>query len=70
MLKKLVTVTAIAAIAGSAQASTYVVLPTPGSMAPAMVIVDETGPQGQLFVCASLTEIGAGTCRLHRKGRR
>ena len=57
------------AFAGSAQATTYVVLPSPGSMAPATIIVDEAGPANRLFVCSSLTDIGAGTCRLHRKTR-
>lgn len=71
MLKKLVILAAATAFAATAQAATYVVLPSPGSMAPATIIVDENGPQqGQIFVCSSLSEISAGTCRLHRKSVR
>jgi hypothetical protein len=71
MLKTLVAVAAIATFAGSAHAATYVVLPNPGSMAPATVIVDEHSPfRGHVFVCSSLSEVVAGTCRLHRKTRR
>lgn len=70
MLKKLVITAAVAALAGSAQAATYVVLPSPGSMAPATIIVDEN-TANHVFVCSSVTDITAGTCRLHRKnGRR
>jgi hypothetical protein len=71
MLKKLVTAATIAGLAGSAHAATYVVLPSPGSMAPATVIIDEHSPfRGHVFVCSSLSEVIAGTCRLHRKTRR
>jgi hypothetical protein len=71
MLKTLVAVAAIATFAGSARAATYVVLPNPASMAPATVIVDEHSPfRGHVFVCSSLSDVVAGTCRLHRKTRR
>jgi hypothetical protein len=71
MLKTLVAVAAIAAFAGSAHGATYVVLPNPGSMAPATVIVDEHSPfRGRVFVCSSLSEVVSGTCRLHRKTKR
>jgi hypothetical protein len=70
MLKKLVTLAVIVAFTGSAQAATYVVLPSPGSMAPATIIIDEAGPQNHIFICSSLTEITTGACRLHRKAPR
>ena len=43
--------------------TTYVVLPAPGSMQPPTVLVDKNGKQGQVFVCHSLNEIWAGTCK-------
>ena len=46
--------------AGAAQAETYVVLPSPGSIAPATVVVDDTRNNGKLFVCPSFADIAAG----------
>lgn len=66
MLKKLMALAAMAALTGPAEAATYVVLPSAGSMAPPTVIVDGGAPRNLVFVCSSLTEIAAGTCRLHR----
>ena len=68
MLKKWVAVTAIAALGGTAHATTYVVLPAPGSMAPATLIVDHNN-SSDVFVCASAGDVLAGTCRLHRRSR-
>lgn len=44
-------------------ATTYVVLPAPGSMQPPKVLVDKNDKRGQVFVCHSLNEIWAGTCK-------
>lgn len=68
MLKRLVTLSAIAGCAGSAPAATYVILPEPGSMTPATFIVDKSCPHdNQIFVCASLNDAAQGRCRLHQK---
>lgn len=51
--------------------TTYVVLPTPGSMAPATVYVDENGSRGdRVFVCDNINQIVVGTCRQHGRTRR
>jgi len=69
MLKKLVIAVSLVAVAGPAQAATYVVLPDPGSMSPPTVIVDANGSKGPIFVCASFSDVAAGTCRLHKSRR-
>ncbi len=64
---------ALVALAGTGTAhagTTYIVLPNPGSMAPATVYVDESRKGDRLFVCDSVNQIVAGTCRLHNRARR
>ena len=51
------------AMAAPAQAATYVVLPAPGSMQPPTVLVDRSDKRSQVFVCHSMNEIWAGTCK-------
>lgn len=69
MLKKLVMVAGAIGLSVPAAAATYVVMPAPGSMSPAQVIVGK-GPRGHVFVCDSYADVAAGTCRLHSRGRR
>lgn len=58
-----------AAIATPIHAATYVVLPSPGSIVPATIVIDDDSRNpDRLFVCSSFTDIAAGTCHLHRRG--
>ena len=47
----------------TAHASTYVVMPAPGSMQPPTVLVDHKDGRNQIFICHSLNEVWAGTCK-------
>ena len=46
-------------------ATTYVVLPSPGSMTPATIYVDRARSADRTFVCVSIEQIAAGKCRPH-----
>lgn len=69
MVKRLMALAALTA-AGTASAATYIVLPSPGSMTPATIIIDGNGHAGAVFVCSSASDIPAGTCRLRKKPAR
>lgn len=71
MMKRLLAWGVMTAAAGSAPAATYIVLPSPGSMTPATIVIDaaKTG-QDRVFICTTIGEIPAGTCRPHRKSAR
>lgn len=64
MLKSVLTAALFTtALANAAQAQTIVLLPEPGSMAPATIIVDPKASHGdRVLVCASLSQISTGGC--------
>jgi hypothetical protein len=66
MLKKLIATSALAlGLTAGAQAQTIVLLPEPGSLEPATVIVDpKASARAPVLVCASLSQLTTGGCAL------
>lgn len=66
MLKKVIAAASLGAgLASGAGAQTIVLLPEPGSMGPATVIVDpKAAPGAPVLVCASLSQVSTGGCQL------
>lgn len=64
MLKHLLSAALLAtALTGGAQAATVILLPEPGSMQPATVLVDtRSADRGTVLVCASMSQISTGGC--------
>lgn len=72
MAKRLAALALIALTATPAAAATYVILPSPGSMEPATILVTakQKAFAGPVFVCHSVEQIGAGTCRPQQQRHR
>lgn len=66
MLKKMVVTAALTAgFATGAAAQTVLLLPEPGSMEPATIIVDpKAANRDMVLVCASLSQMSTGGCLL------
>lgn len=66
MLKKAIATTLFATcLAAGAHAQTVVLLPEPGSMEPATIIVDPRASNSdKVLVCSSLSQISTGGCLL------
>jgi hypothetical protein len=66
MLKKTIAAAIIGlSLSAGAQAQTIVLLPEPGSMEPATVIIDpKAGRNAPVLVCASLSQVTTGGCLL------
>ena len=64
MLKHLLSGALLAtALTGGAQAATVILLPEPGSMQPATVLVDpKSADSDTVLVCSSISQISTGGC--------
>jgi hypothetical protein len=64
MLKKMIATAILATgMAAGAKAQTIVLLPEPGSLEPATIIVDpKAGNRDRVLVCSSLSQITTGGC--------
>lgn len=71
MLKHLLTAALIAgALTGGAQAATVILLPEPGSMGPATIIVDpKSSKRDPVLVCSSMSQLSSGGCSLTTWGQ-
>lgn len=66
MLKHLLAGALLAgALTGGAQAATVILLPEPGSMGPATIIVDpKSSDRSTVLVCSSMSQLSSGGCSL------
>jgi len=66
MLKHLLSAALLAtALTGGAHAATVILLPEPGSMQPATIIVDEkSADRDTVLVCASISHVTTGACQV------
>ena len=64
MLKHLLTAALLAtALTGGAQAATVILLPEPGSMQPATILVDpKSADRDTVLVCSSMSQMSTGGC--------
>lgn len=64
MLKHLLTAALLAtALTGGAKAATVILLPEPGSMQPATIIVDhKSADRDTVLVCSSMSQMSTGGC--------
>jgi len=67
MLKRLVAIVPVALLASQASATTFVILPEPGSFSAPTVIHVPSADRGRVFVCSSMSEGVAVGCRLRKK---
>ena len=64
MLKHLLAAASLAtALTGGAQAATIILLPEPGSMGPATILLDpRSNDRETVLVCASISQVSTGGC--------
>jgi len=64
MLKHLLSAALLAtALTGGAHAATVILMPEPGSMQPATIIVDpKSSDRDTVLVCASISHVSTGSC--------
>lgn len=68
MLKRFVVIAPLALLASQASATTFVILPEPGSFSPPTVIYVPNSPdKDRVFVCSSMSDGVAVGCKLRKK---
>lgn len=68
MMKRIIAIASVALLASQAGATTFVILPEPGSFSPPTVIyVPNTPEKDRVFVCSSMNDGVAVGCKLRKK---